>query len=92
MYDGRTQGSPLHVFGTYVNEEFIFRVFLSNYYMAIFPKSPQYGKWGHILIIALNFLAKSKSFTLREWGHVLIILLRNSLKITSPLLILFVLR
>ena len=29
MYDGRTQGSPLHVLGTYVNEEFIFRVFLS---------------------------------------------------------------
>ena len=23
MYDGRTQGSPLHVLGTYVNEEFI---------------------------------------------------------------------
>jgi hypothetical protein len=28
MYDGRTQGSPLHVLGTYVNEEFIFRAFL----------------------------------------------------------------
>jgi hypothetical protein len=30
MYDGRTQGSPLHVLGTYVNEEFIFRAFLKQ--------------------------------------------------------------
>ena len=30
MYDGRTQGSPLHVLGTYVNEEFIFSAFLND--------------------------------------------------------------
>jgi cysteinyl-tRNA synthetase len=30
MYDGRTQSSPLHVLGTFVNEEFIFQVFLKE--------------------------------------------------------------
>ena len=38
MYDGRTQGSPLHRAGTQVNEEFIFRAFL-NMHCNLFYKN-----------------------------------------------------